>query len=91
MAKKFKVQTCEFVPVSSLVPDSWGGWFYATISSDAPFSWGDNNRTMVTAERFWNHCHERLSGAGYVNEGALQSWLKKVDRLPATLYIDLEN
>jgi hypothetical protein len=91
MAKKIKVQTCKFVPVSSLVPDSWGLWFYDAITQDAPFSWGDNNRTMITAQRFYGHCWSRIRGEGYVNEGAFKSWLKKIDRLPPDMLIDLEN
>lgn len=57
----FDVQTCKFVCVTDLVPEEWNGWFYDLISEDAPFSWGDNNRTMVSAERFAEHVLERLN------------------------------
>ena len=80
-----KVQTCEFVSATDLVPRRWNNWFWAQISDNAPFSWGDNNRSMVTASDFARHCEERLDDSVKVKR-----WLKKVRALGET-YIDLEN
>lgn len=31
-----KTITCEFVEVTSLVPENWTSWFWTTISESAP-------------------------------------------------------
>jgi hypothetical protein len=81
-----KKQTCEFIPVSKVVPQ----WlakkdFWENISDGAPFSWGDNNRTLVTASRFADHCQYLV---GQTKKA--QSFMRKLERLGDT-YIDLEN
>ena len=98
MARKIKIQTCQFIPVSSLVPNHWGEWFYAAISDQAPFSWGDNNKSLIDMERFATHCESVLEER--VAPGAAREWLKKIRRIdadnvlryaPASVYIDLEH
>jgi len=83
-------QTVGFVEVTSLVPKDWTTWFYAVISEDAPFSWGDNNRTLVTAERFYNHCANRLEDIDEITQEEIESFLETIKELGQT-YIDLEN
>lgn len=87
MARELRtyVQTCEFISASDLVPRSWDCWFWGLISEDAPFSWGDNNRSMVTASDFADHCEERLDDSPKVKR-----FLKKVRSL-GEMYIDLES
>ncbi len=80
-----KVQTCEFVSATDLVPRSWDKWFWENISENAPFSWGDNNRSMVTASDFARHCEERLD-----DSPKIKRFLKKVRAL-GEMYIDLES
>jgi hypothetical protein len=80
-----KVQTCEFISATDLVPKGWDKWFWEKISEDAPFSWGDNNRSMVTASYFALHCEERLDDSQKVRR-----FLKKVRAL-GEMYIDLES
>jgi len=91
MARKVKVETCKFVCASDLVPKRWREWFWETISHNAPFSWGDNNRTLVDAVTFHDHCGNRILGEGYVADIAFKAWLQKITRIPADVYIDLEN
>ena len=79
------LHTCEFVLGTDVVPREWGKWFWERISENAPFSWGDNNRSMVTASDFARHCEEQLDDSVKVKH-----WLKKVRALGET-YIDLEN
>ena len=83
--KGVKLQACAFVSASSLVPRSWRGWFWELVSDNAPFSWGDNNRSMVTANDFAQHCEERLDDAP-----KCKRFLCKVRRL-GDMYIDLES
>lgn len=54
------IQTCKFIDISDIVPNDWKPWFFGQISQDAPFSWGDNNRTLVSPERFREHYLEML-------------------------------
>jgi hypothetical protein len=79
------VQTCKFVSATDLVPKGWRKWFWGEISENAPFSWGDNNRSMVTASAFANHCEERLDDSPKVKR-----FLKKVRSL-GDMYVDLES
>jgi len=66
MSKKIKpmvfkipaLETVSFISLTALVPKKWNKWFYNAISSDAPFSWGDNDRTLVTASRLADHAEE---------------------------------
>ncbi len=80
-----RIQSCEFISATDLVPRGWDNWFWAEISEDAPFSWGDNNRSMVTASDFARHCEERLDDSPKVKR-----FLRKVWALGET-YIDLES
>ena len=50
------IKTCEFLEVSDLIPEDWVRLgFWSLVSESAPFSWGDNNRTLVTASDFLQH------------------------------------
>jgi hypothetical protein len=76
---------CEYVCGTDIVPRRWDKWFWAQVSDNAPFSWGDNNHSLVTASDFARHCEERLDDSIKVKR-----WLKTVRALGET-YIDLEN
>ena len=85
-----KRHTCEFVLASQLIPArvdnfGWREEFWCAISDNAPFSWGDNDRTMVTASRVADHCQNRLD-----DSPRAKRLLKKLWDLGET-YIDLEN
>jgi len=79
--------TATFYPITDIVDrsgvDSEG--FYQTLSDDAPFSWGDNNRTLVTAQRIMNHMVERGMDEDYPEV------YNTLASLPEGSYIDLEN
>jgi len=83
--KKLKVQACDFVSATDLVPRSWSAWFWEAISENAPFSWGDNNRSLVTASDFARHCETRLDDSPRVKR-----FLARVRALGET-YVDLES
>jgi len=89
-----KIVTYPCVPLTSLVPKQWEHWFYAVISDNAPFSWGDNDHTLVNAQFFANHCEERvLDEVGVeaiAKPWAAREWLKKIRRIPDGVYVDLE-
>ena len=89
MNKKIQKKTCEFVEFGSLIPKNWSParreQFFCDISDNAPFSWGDNNRTLVTASAFANHCQLHLD-----DSRRTQAFLRKLWTLGET-YVDLEN
>lgn len=88
-----ELQTCEFVPITTLVPDHWRAWFWDQLSESAPFSWGDNNRALVTAERVLEHCERFLPNMvedGALTEAENADFVATLERLGLT-YIDLEN
>jgi hypothetical protein len=88
-------ESCEFVEASALVPASWAPQFWDRASEDAPFCWGNNNRSLVRASRFRAHCEE-----SFVDEDApsrlgipLPAWAAFMGRLKdlGETYIDLES
>jgi hypothetical protein len=99
MKKQIKVpeyETAKYVPLSVIVPDNWKSWFYDAISLDAPFSWGDNNRTLVDAISFGHHAEERIDmEESFGNIGTIKgrkSFFSMLDQLEKEqIYIDLEN
>ena len=87
------VQLIEFLPASAIAPASWQDWFWDTFAQNAPFSWGDNNRTLVTASRFKEHAAARLAPVvedGDLTQQELEEFLTRLDKL-GELYVDLEN
>lgn len=56
-----KIHNTTFVESSDLIPDSWGEDFWMLFSDCAPFSWGDNNRTLISAKRFLQHAINCIS------------------------------
>lgn len=94
------IETCEFVPATSLVPRSWDSWFWSAFSENAPFTWGDNNRSLVDFRSFMDHAVEIFGGdcPAVPNScrASLARWEKKMLAFVAEashgpVYIDLEN
>lgn len=88
-AQKPKLETCKFILLTVLVPNEWAKWFYGIISEDAPFSWGDNNRTLVTANRLLEHC-KKCELDDLAPHEEVDAFLEKIEKLGDTL-VDLEN
>lgn len=95
--KTIKPKTCKYIEVSEIVPEDWKSWFFAAISQNAPFSWGDNNRTMVDAISFGHHVEEVLDVEETFGENtSIKKHRKKFfnmlnDLEKKLVYIDLEN
>lgn len=76
-----------FYPITNIV-DCCGEYpegFYESLSDDASFSWGDNDRTLVTVQRIMNHMVERGMDEEYPEV------YNTLASLPEGSYIDLEN
>jgi hypothetical protein len=88
------IQSCKYVCVTDIVPKEWKGWFYTAISENAPFSWGDNNRTMVDAMSFSHHVQEVIDihDEIKINKKSLIDFYNTLGELERKqVYIDLEN
>lgn len=85
--KSIPVYRCKFVECSDLF-NGHRPLFDEMTGGDCPFTWGDNNRSMITLERLLNHlvdiCHD-YPVARFVK---FEARCKKMD--PQT-YVDLEN
>ena len=92
MKKQITIYIAEFVLSSSikdLIPKKYREQIWDEVCDSAPFSWGDNNRSMVTAECFADHCDEVLDGST-VPKNTAKNWINKIREL-GQMYIDLEN
>lgn len=98
MNPSFNIQTCNFVCVTDIVPKEWTNWFFDMLSEDSPFSWGDNNRSLVSVERFSNFVIDQLNDILIDNdnenltEDDIENFEDILDELQKkNVYIDLEN
>jgi len=82
-------ETCEFIPAVSIVPRKWDKWFWTLFTEDADFSFGDNNRSLITAERFADHCRD-LDLVENSSRKEVDKFMTMLTELDQT-YIDLEN
>ena len=90
------IRSASFYELSDLVPPAWREWFYDRISESAPFSWGDNNRTLVTTGRFLDHLEDAIGSdleEFQVTEDEWDQFTKLIKSLGDLdkVYIDLEN
>ena len=88
-----------YIPLSSLVPKEWVEWFYGCLSESSPFTWGDCNRSLVTASRFFTNASEVIDmQEGFMEDPAQAVTLREeADIFLGTIaglgetYIDMEN
>lgn len=53
--KDLQIDTLKSVGVTQIIPEEWGDWIWTGLSDNAPFSWGDNNHSLVDAHSFFDH------------------------------------
>jgi hypothetical protein len=85
------IQACAFVSLSDitrkhLLTHGEISDFWDQFVNNAPFSWGDNNRSLVIASAVAEHCQNCLEGDSPPVQALLQSLRDLED-----LYIDLES
>ena len=78
----------DYVDATELVPKEWY-WFWSDFSDSCPFSYGDNNLTLVTVARFLDHCETVLQNADIEQEDK-DEFLKRLDLMDQKSYINLE-
>jgi hypothetical protein len=83
------IKTCRYVEASEIFK-GFGLAMDVFINSDPDCSWGDNNRSMVTADVIINALEESDLNVG--NEAKqVEQVIKILDSLEPDVYIDLEN
>ena len=91
------VETVEVIPATYIVPRAWDEWFWDAISENAPFSWGDNSRSLVDPLAFADHvetvCVDRAETLmdDVKTRDAVVRLLKRIRKIPAYIHIDLES
>ena len=58
--KDLQIDTLKSVGVTQIIPDNWKDFIWTGLSDDAPFSWGDNNHSLVDAFSFGDHLESVL-------------------------------
>jgi len=95
-----RLRVCHYIPLSQILkknitseyskdPDLDKMQAFEILSLDAPFSWGDNNRTLVTASRLLTHWINSRDIIAPSND-CFEKLVEDLESLGET-YIDLEN
>lgn len=94
MQKELEIDTFKSVGVTQLIPDEWESFIWTGLSDGAPFSWGDNNHTLVDAMSFKIHLDNVLDLYGEEEECIEKHRQSVFDTLihlqTRNIYIDLE-
>ncbi len=87
------IQTCKYIEVTEVVPKDWL-WFFGMIAENCPFSWGDNNRTMIHRDRFYDCARiwEDVAVEDFdVTREEYDAFLVSLQEIPEDVYIDMEH
>lgn len=85
------VQTAQFVDMSDIF-EGYPNVAQAFAAADNhPFTWGDNNRSLVSKERFKDTLDEACEDDDNVSDDDLTVVKDRIDSIPDDVYIDLEN
>ena len=83
------IKTLEYIEATSLIPQQWSSDFWMIFSETSEFTWGDNNRSLVTASRFLDE-FLRLDVDDFATQEEYDDFVNTLENLGET-YIDLEN
>ncbi len=87
---KSKIETCKFIPISALLPRGWIKWFFdGGFCEQTPFTWGGNDRSLVSADRFADYLEECIDVV-FEDTPKMRRFLCKLRKLKK-LYLDLES
>ena len=84
-----KISLCYYIEASELIPKDIASDFWGVIYQDAPFSWGDNNRTLICCCDLARHC-ETCEDSFSFSKKKYNELVKYLYSLGDT-YVDLEN
>jgi hypothetical protein len=83
------IQTCKFVGASEIF-DGLGLAWDVFINSDPDCTWGDNNRSMVTADVIVDALELSDIDEGE-QERQVNAVLERLKEIPQDVYVDLES
>lgn len=85
------VYSIEFIQISDVVPQEWFSWFWEVIADGAPFTWGDNDYSIIAIADFINWCERVLDPdeEGIPPQAELDAFYKKLRSFNNT-WLDLE-
>ena len=52
MKEALKIQAVQFVQVETIIPEEWSEWFWMSLSESSTITFGDNDFSLISAERF---------------------------------------
>lgn len=86
-----------YIPMSALVPEEWAIPFWARFSEDAPFTWGDNDGSLIRLSRFVEHAKKSVRVTKDIKphrRKAYRAWMALLDTMCASrlehMYVNLE-
>lgn len=93
--KDLQIESFSCVGVTQIIPEEWETWIWTALSDGAPFSWGDNNHSLVDAAGFGEHLDKVLkSSKSDFQDTISDRWPAITDTLnylhANKIYIDLE-
>ena len=81
------IHPCRYVHASDLFKRLKVLWS-EFVESEPDFSWGDNNHSLVDPQDIMNHID---GSAAFEHPRQVETLRKRVEKLPAGVYVDLEN
>ncbi len=83
-----KIKTVEYVELKSVLPRRHRYWFFeALANTQPPFSWGDNDMSLVTANLLLRWCELNMPKTTRKTLSRFYERLRKLD----CMLVDLEN
>lgn len=83
-------QTVTFVNATDLIPESWNSWFWASLSESSTITFGDNDFSLISAERFKIELDGVLDFEDEVDKDEVESLHKTLIALQAEdVYVSL--
>jgi hypothetical protein len=83
------IQTCKFVSASEIFKGLDRAWD-VFINSDPQCTWGDNNRSLVTADVIVDAIEQSDIDEGE-QDRQVNAVLEKLKEIPQDVYVDLES
>jgi hypothetical protein len=83
------IQTCKYVNGTEIFEGLGLAWI-VFINSDPNCTWGDNNRSMVTADVIYDALEQSDLNVGN-EERQVNLVLGRLKEVPEGVYVDLEN
>jgi hypothetical protein len=82
--------TVTFIHATDLIPESWNHWFWSDLSDSSNITFGDNDYSLINAERFQDEFDKILDFVDHVNSDEVELIRGKIAGLKMqNVYISL--